>query len=305
LIAELFVALVLVLTVMTLFARLGWPFELFSHFRPHFAVLGVIGTVVALAASPDPAIAAISAFCALTNVTRMYGAKPLAADPTLQGKPGLTVVWANVWKKPEALKRTLEWARARNADVILVGEFPAIESARLAADYPHVFDTGFDPKVHKQSRIVAFSRLPARNLQVLAPPTPERRPFLKFVLDLPDGHALNVIAVHPAAPMRADMHRDRNACIAMLGDLARGSFLIAGDFNATPWSPVYPHIPGRRIGVGLWRPTWLTSLPLLGLPIDHIKVSPDILASSYEVGPFLGSDHRALIARIHFAARTP
>jgi endonuclease/exonuclease/phosphatase (EEP) superfamily protein YafD len=305
LIAEIFVALVLALTVLSLFARLGWPFELFSHFRPHFAVLGVIGTPLALAYSNDPAIAAISAFCALTNITRMHGSTPLAADASFKDRPGLTVIWANVWKKSEALQRTLDWARSQGADLILIGEFPAVESSGLAADYPNVFDTGFDPAVRGQTRIVAFSRLPARNLQVLAPQTPERRPFLKFVLDLPGGEALTVIPVHPTAPVTAAMHRDRNASIAMLGDLARASFLIAGDFNATPWSPVYPRIPGRRIGVGLWRPTWLTNLPLLGLPIDHIKVSPGIVASHYDVAPFLGSDHRALIARIHFAARTP
>jgi endonuclease/exonuclease/phosphatase (EEP) superfamily protein YafD len=305
LIAEIFVAFVLVLTVLTLFARLGWPFELFSHFRPQIAVLGLIGTPLAMALSTDPAIAAISAFCSLTNITRMYGAAPLRPDPSRLDQPGLTVVWANVWKKPEALVRTIEWARKHGADLILICEFPAIDSAGVAPGYPNVYDTGRDAGAVWTSRIVSLSRLPARTVQVLTPPGRDRRPFLKFVLDMPGGEALSVIPIHPAAPIKPYMLKDRDKAIAMLGDLARAPFLIAGDFNATPWAPVYPRIPGRRIGIGLWRSTWLTGLPLLGLPIDHMKVSAGIVASRYEVGPFLGSDHRALLARIHITAHTP
>lgn len=296
-IEQIFVVAVLMLTALSLFARLGWPFELFTHFRPHFVVLALIGALWTLGG--DQTLAAISAFCALINLTRMAGAKPLQPNSALEGKPGVTVVWANVWKKPQALKRTIDWARSNSADLILIGEFPAIDSAGVAPDYPTLLDTGKDEGAVWTSRIVAFSRLPTRHLEVLRPPGRDRRPFLKFVIDLPGGEALTVAPIHPAAPIKPYMLKDRNDAIRMLGDLVHGPFLIAGDFNATPWCPVFPKIPGRRIGVGLTKPTWLTSIPMLGLPIDHITVSKGILASRYEVGPFLGSDHRALLVRIH------
>lgn len=296
--AEVLVSVTVGLSVLALFGRLGWPFELFTHFRPHYVVLAIAATAAGLAAQ-DQSLAFVGGYCILLNAMSLRSGPSVLPQPTLASKPGLTVVWANVWKRAGALERTLDWARAQNADIILIGEFPAIDSAGIAPDYPHRHDTGLDAGAVWTSRTVAFSRVPMRNAETLNPPGRDRRPFLRFATTMPDGAEFNIIAVHPAAPIKPYMLGDRNAAIAMLLRLIRTPYLIAGDFNATPWSPVFPRIPGQRVGRALLRPTWLTNLPLLGLAIDHIKVSPGVGASLYRVGPFLGSDHRALCARVH------
>ena len=113
------------------------------------------------------------------------------------------------------------------------------------------------------------------------------------------GKTLNIIAAHPVPPHTTSLTQERDRHIAMLSAHTHEPFLLAGDFNVTPWSPGFNGIPGRRIGAYLFAPTWFSNLPLLGLPIDHIMVSPALKASAYRVAPSTGSDHRALLARVH------
>ncbi|MDP3496027.1 MAG: endonuclease/exonuclease/phosphatase family protein [Hyphomonadaceae bacterium] len=110
---------------------------------------------------------------------------------------------------------------------------------------------------------------------------------------------LNVVAVHPTPPNTPQLLRERDAHIDAVKARMREPFILAGDFNATPWCPAFSSIPGRRVGGYLFAPTWFSNLPLLGLPIDHIIVSPALKASAYRVAPSTGSDHRALLARVH------
>lgn len=108
-----------------------------------------------------------------------------------------------------------------------------------------------------------------------------------------------IAAVHPTPPNTAGLLKERDAHIALLQAHLTEPFVLAGDFNATPWCPVFTAIPGRRVGGYLLAPTWFSNLPLLGLPIDHIMISSALKVSAYEVSKSTGSDHRALLARIH------
>ena len=94
------------------------------------------------------------------------------------------------------------------------------------------------------------------------------------------------------------MLRDRDAAIAMVFDRLADPAIVGGDFNATPWCEALRGAP-VRIGNPLAESTWLTRWPFIGLPIDHLFVTESVRVSAYKVGPFLGSDHRALVARIH------
>lgn len=296
--AEYLAAGVVGLTVLALFGRLGWPFELFMHFRPQYAVLSVIAAIVGFAAG-EQATGFVAAYCALSNAMMSRGWPTVTPRPELADKPGLTVVWANVWHKRDALDRTLDWARSLNADLVLIGEFPAIadDPATVAPDFPHVAHSG--DKEAEHWRVVAYSRRPIIGVSVHRTPDKYARPTLIFSIDAQPGQRLNILAAHPTAPVTIGMLKCRDGLIRRLSAIATRPFLIAGDFNATPWSAIYANIPGARIGEALLKPTWISSLPLLGLPIDHLKVSPEVSASAYKIGPATGSDHRAVAARIH------
>lgn len=283
-----------------LLARFGWPFELFTHFRAHYALAGVcLGVICALRNDWPPAAANMC--IALWALVGMITPRRLRVARADISAPGLTIVWANIWKKPSALTRALEWAAAQSADIIVLGEFPDVDSGdvALAPGYPHRLDTGMDDAAHFASRIVAFSRRPLVEPEIIPSTGKHHRPFLRFAVEIEAGRRLNILGAHPDAPMAPHLLRERDSTIGRLNDLARTPFVLVGDFNVTPWSPGYRAIPGLRVGPAARAPTWLMRFPLLGLPIDHIKVSQNVSASLYKVAPFLGSDHRALLARVH------
>lgn len=79
--------------------------------------------------------------------------------------------------------------------------------------------------------------------------------------------------------------------------------IVAGDFNATPYSPTFKHLlkatglKDSRDGFG-WQPSWPTSFPLLWIPIDHILVSPEFKILNRAVGNYIGSDHYPVLAEL-------
>src|SRR5690606_10386601 len=83
--------------------------------------------------------------------------------------------------------------------------------------------------------------------------------------------------------------------LATIGDRA----ILAGDFNATPWSHSVRSVAeagGLRLA-GRVGPTWLDRRlpdwlrPLVGLPIDHVMVKGGVLADPPQRLPWAGSDH--------------
>lgn len=280
-----------------------WPVELLTHFRPQAIAVSLAFGLVALLLG-QYILMAMAIGLAMLNWALTPAYRWLRPDSYLTTQPGLTVVWANVWTKRAALERTLKWAQGQDADVILIGEYPGGDSSDpgLAPDYPHRLDALPGATTPKwASRVVAFSKLPILSPKITPAPGEHQRPSLAFTVNIPDGSAVNVYALHPNAPMKADLQRDRDAMIDALAKTAAQPFVIAGDFNATPWCSIYSRIPGVRVG-SAFRPTWLTRIPLLGLVIDHILVSAGVRPSRYEPGPFLGSDHRPILARIHLPA---
>jgi endonuclease/exonuclease/phosphatase (EEP) superfamily protein YafD len=287
-------------SLVSLFRRSHWPVELLTHFRPQLIVAGLGGTVLCLMLGGRWEWALISLGIALVNHGALPAPRRIKPDAALAASPGLTIVWANVWQKRAALERTLDWAKAEGADLILIGEHPVVDPAEmLAGDYPHRLDTGAAPKRRYAVRIVAYSRTPLEDGAVHAGPGPNLRPILTFAVTVA-GKVLNIIAAHPVPPFGKRLTLEREKHIAMLAEHAREPFVVAGDFNVTPWSPGFQEIPGRRVGAYLFTPTWLSNIPLLGLPIDHIMLSPALKASAYRVAGSTGSDHRAILTRVHF-----
>ncbi len=98
------------------------------------------------------------------------------------------------------------------------------------------------------TRVAVLSRLPLLGAEIIAPLGRHDRPFLRFAVEIEPGRQLHILAVHPDAPATPGMLHDRNALIARLSDLARAPFLIAGDFNATPWCPAFRAFPASGSG---------------------------------------------------------
>jgi endonuclease/exonuclease/phosphatase (EEP) superfamily protein YafD len=86
-----------------------------------------------------------------------------------------------------------------------------------------------------------------------------------------------------------------------------GPWIAGGDFNLTPYSPVF-RVLLEESGLqetrsrGAWAPSWLADFWPLAMRIDHVLVTRELCSEPSEVGPEIGSDHRPVRVRLHLPA---
>lgn len=120
-----------------------------------------------------------------------------------------------------------------------------------------------------------------------------------------DGIA--VLGIHPLSATTAERAALRNAQLDFAADWSNrqgGPHVVAGDFNATPWS--YPFrkllndtdLRNSQHGFGIHATFPADQLFLLRVPIDHLLYSPELTVADRRLGPPLGSDHFPLTVEL-------
>jgi endonuclease/exonuclease/phosphatase (EEP) superfamily protein YafD len=109
---------------------------------------------------------------------------------------------------------------------------------------------------------------------------------------------INIHTASPWSPRRALRHDAEMVTLAAYLAALDEPLILAGDLNSTPWHRGYQDLlqqtgllNARRGIAGTW--PWF--LPWIGVPLDHLLVSPWIPVMGSSVGPNIGSDHRPLI----------
>ena len=282
-------------------APIGWPFELFVHFRTQYGVAAaMLAAGLLLARRPAAAaLAAVLAFAQFWSVVPRLQASETAAR--CDGDP-FTVVIANLAFDNEDRQSLLAWIARHPADLILLQELtPGWATAfQSLPDYPHRQQIArTDPY-----GIAVLSRWPLHELTA-RDFAGDGLPLLVGYVDA--GHTrLHVAAVHTHWPLLPELMRKRNLVLDRLAAEVRagsGPAIVAGDFNLTPHSPAYRRLldqSGLRetLPAGAWRPTWHAGFWPLALRIDHVLVSPGVCVESAAVGPEFGSDHRPVRVRL-------
>jgi endonuclease/exonuclease/phosphatase (EEP) superfamily protein YafD len=122
------------------------------------------------------------------------------------------------------------------------------------------------------------------------------------------GRRVVCYGVHPLPPMSPAYAADRDELFRQLAERVRreaGPVIVAGDFNATPWSHgmrplVAAGLRDTQLGHG-FSATWQRRIPIFAIPIDHVLVAGDLTAAARWTGPDLGSDHRPIVAELRFS----
>lgn len=117
--------------------------------------------------------------------------------------------------------------------------------------------------------------------------------------------AVALVSLHLHWPAPYAQNDDVRRLTPTLTALPR-PLLVAGDFNAAPWSATVARInkvAGTHLAPG-YRPSWAPGLPngladLIGLPIDHVLISEGMQPGDVRLLDPVGSDHRPLLAEIH------
>lgn len=287
-----------------LLARRGWPFELMVHFRPHLA-----GVLLACAAAFSWHGRGTEAWAALIlGLWQAWGLWPYLPFQRQRNPGSFEVASVNVRTKNRAFASLCRWLQEARPDVVGLVEVDhewLQALASLEAVYPHQFANPGD----EDHGLAVLSRWPVQAASVARFGDTDR-PSLDVTL-LVEGQPIRVLVAHPPPPINPSLTAERDTHLRRMAATARAStvpVVVMGDFNVTPWSPVFQEmlrtggLRDTRRGMGLL-PTWPAPLRGLGIPIDHILVTGGLVPVRAQAGPPIGSDHLPL--RVHLQAGDP
>lgn len=294
----------------TLLGRLGrasWFFDLFAHFALQYAV-ALAGVLLAALFLRRWGVAFGAALVLIPNLLALGYYYPVRPGP---GSPAdLRVLSFNVLTANPNRDSVGEYLAASEADLILVMETDRAwldALAPLHSQYPHVVQV---PRADNFG-MAFFSRHPIESYELHAIEG-SSVPCLSAVVSV-NGHRISVIGGHPVPPVGRAAAASRNAYLAALANLTLQSSrptIVMGDLNVSVWSPHFRDLirssalvdSGHKRGFqATWRREWL----LFAIPIDHILHSSDLRCVGREIGPGLGSDHRAVLADLVFQNSEP
>ncbi|MBD7990299.1 endonuclease/exonuclease/phosphatase family protein [Ochrobactrum sp. Sa2BUA5] len=285
----------------------------FAHFRPYLAILMALLAIPLLFTMMRREGAMILLFAILAFSTTLGAARNLLDGSTsAQANVPLasarySLVQINLrYNNPEP-KRVLQMIAQEKPDVITyqeAGSDWATWIDILKGTYPYHFEC------HKDRSNMGVGILSRRPFSEGSEQTCLGDDRLAITSIDFSGTRVNVAAYHSVLPWPFSQATVINALVPELQKIT-GPSIIAGDFNATPWSNAVYRIEKASstkaiTGIGgTWMPQ---SLPVklasfIGLPIDQILVSPDIEAPVAASREEAGSDH--LPVRLEFSVPLP
>lgn len=292
------VAILLALTApwLGLLGRWHWVLDLLTHFHWQYAVTSLLALLwLGFRRRWFHAGAAL--------VTLLLSVFMLAGEMQITGFKGgpMRVVSLNVLAGLPNKQPALEWLRKSEAEVLLLYEVDsgwAEAFQSLKPEYPHQF-------IELRSDnfgVAALSRVPMQTELVQGPGS--LTPSVQVKVEMA-GHPLLLLGIHPVPPMGEAWAVARDT---QMTDLARHvaaqelPVLVAGDFNASPWSAGVRLLRtgnslGFRASFPMTRPTWMAR-SIFAIPIDLVMTTPQIGIVEREVGPDVGSDHRPQVLDI-------
>lgn len=281
-----------------------WLLDLASHFRWYWLLAAALG----LACSIRPLRPLPAACCGLAVAVNAWAMAPFWLPATPAGlpraaaatphstAPPLALVTLNVHRLNPDRSAAVAYLRDRAADVVVSIEVDEPWAAALSSLddlYPHRLVVPRDDNFG----LAVLSRWPledARAVELGGTPRPNIVTRVRHAA----GPFL-LVATHPTPPYSAAASLENLAQLMAVADVAAAATLpciVAGDFNATPWSHAYRTFAARcglrdtALGRGV-QPTWNARLAVPRIPIDHVFASPDVTVLDRRIGPDVGSDH--------------
>ena len=278
--------------------------DLCAHFRWYYFVIGLVWSLAIWRRWRGWAMCGLIVSLLWNGGLLLPYYLPFTQPAVAEGATTVTLISLNVFTANQDKPAVLAYLRDRQPDLILVMEVDdRWEKAlnELRDLYPHRF---IQPRPDNFG-IGLLSKWP------LIEPR-----FVKYAnTDLPNvvtgidtGRlTFNLVATHPLPPIGSENTRERNAQLLAVAEVARQSRLpcvVAGDFNATPWSSAFRDFQTRSglrdssLGRGV-QGSW-PNHPLIRIPIDHVFVPLNAAVQRRVLGPYVGSDHLPVEVTIAF-----
>jgi endonuclease/exonuclease/phosphatase (EEP) superfamily protein YafD len=280
------------------------PLDLLNQVAPFWLLLALVGLAATrLALSDRRERVFISVAFALTATGHLALIAPellrsTAVSPYSEAAPRVRIVWLNTQSgsSPEGVT---EYLANSGADFLLLAEYHPEGNTipeGIRAAYPHLAAC-LEP--HDCNVVILSRRAPLAQRPTYAQSaTGLRMVWADFSID---GAPLRLVGTHLHRPYPARRYAERrNELLEFIAD-SEDNMILAGDFNAAPWSFALRHFDERS---GLTRddramPTWPAAAwtrlrlpaPIAFLPIDHIYSGGGWRLVSINRGPRTGADH--------------
>ncbi|MER9354572.1 endonuclease/exonuclease/phosphatase family protein [Mesorhizobium sp. M0514] len=269
-----------------------------SHFRFHLAAILILSMSISVRRRPVIAtlcglLGAAVALCANSAIGFPFARATTAPD----NASVLRLLQINIRFDNPRRTDIVALIRGAQADIVLLEEVNDQWGGQLTSLddlYPYKVLCGIRPT----DGVAILSR---RSFDPARPPTCiADRSFAAASIDL-NGKSVSFAAAHLKWPWPFTQSDQIEALTPEIGRLGP-SALLAGDFNATPWSAAIGRI-AKAGGLSLvpslgptWSPYSLPSfLRVIGLPIDQLLRKGDVVVRSVRKIEAPGSDHSALI----------
>lgn len=284
------------------FADRWLPLDLLTHFRLQFAGASIAFAIAIMMPRLRLLVALAGLVATLFAVAYVPArlaekAQADAAGETVSGAP-VRLISFNAWTRNRDWKSIQRFLERERADVVVLVEIGP-EKEPLFDAVRELYPWQTDCTALATCRLAILSRHPwsearAERATGTMPP----------VIWAQFGEALGNIRIygtHLTRPPRIRHQLDQTDTLAARLAEETRPLVIAGDFNATPWSLVFNRFTaasGLRAITGL-RPTWpVVPVALPQVAIDHVFASDGIATTRVDVGPLLGSDHLPVVSDI-------
>ena len=287
-----------------------WLGDLLSHLRFHYA-LGLLVCTLWLVKRRHwvGLLAFLLTLVNLSILIPFYAARP----PIIPTASALRILHYNLDMTASSHQAAFAYLRQQPADVLFLQEVTPALAAQFARELPtyRVIYTQPLRNTHGSAFLLPITTtLTVQAVGTVHLPTTSPRPMITATV-IYDGQPLILLSLQVVRPKDAyteDIQATEYDAVATWVRTQRQQtgtpILVIGDCNTTPWSARFKHflfesgLQDTSIGFGL-QPTWSANLPvLLGLPIDHAFVSPELVTQARTVGPNLGGDHAPLLVTI-------
>ncbi len=298
------------LTLAGFLGRRGWLLDIPNHFRVQYFSLLLLAAVGCLAfgwlweAGIALGLALVNLGVILPRLIPLARAASNGSDYRL--------LLSNVLKRNRSYHKVLDMVNSQQPDLVVLIEPDRTwlkSLAELRQDYPFWYS---EPRKDAYG-IAILSRQPFDSAGVTylgsaGVPTV----VVRLYLNNDPNRSLTVIATHPPPPKGARHTARRNDQLRALAKFVRqqrGSVMLCGDLNLSPWSPHFFDLirdsglvdSGRGFGI---QPTWPADNFWLRTPIDHCLVSPHVMVRRRWLGPRVGSDHLPVILDFSLARQS-
>jgi endonuclease/exonuclease/phosphatase (EEP) superfamily protein YafD len=294
-------------SVVSLFARSWWIADLIANLRIQL-LIGLLAAMLCSFAARCPKLLTTSGMLLLWQASWLWTA--FAPLSSFTRGPELKICTVNVLSQNTQHARIVECLKEADPDVIAVLELTSSLEQQLIRELAGLYPFRLtEPHNDGNFGIGLVSRLPldeSRLFHLSAPPVPSVEATVLW-----QGHTVRLIATHPVPPMNARLSHSRTLHLNLLARKIQNSrrdqpdvpCIVVGDFNLTPWSPLFydfldaSDLRNASQGFGL-SPTWYR-WPLFpfGLVLDHGFCTQDFVCTRRTVHGDVGSDHRPVTFR--------